>query len=69
VIGECLHAIQEHGGLVVSVTTDGFICDVKDLEGKVSEKFLFSEFKGIRMKLSRDNTALELKSGGRGILA
>jgi len=57
------------GGLVVSVTTDGFICNVQDLESKISENFLFSEFKNIRMMLSDNNTALELKSGGKGIIA
>jgi len=42
---------------------------VKDLESKILENFLFLEFKKIRMKLSADNTALELKSEGRGIIA
>ena len=69
VIGECLHSIKVLGGLVVSVTTDGFICNVQDLESKISENFLFSEFKNIRMMLSDNNTALELKSGGKGIIA
>jgi len=32
VVGECLHNIQKLGGKVVSVTTDGFITDIEDLE-------------------------------------
>ncbi|KAI5849914.1 hypothetical protein GGS23DRAFT_591647 [Durotheca rogersii] len=34
-IGECLHNIHLLGGRVISVTTDGFIADVKDLENKL----------------------------------
>jgi hypothetical protein len=35
VIGECLHNINVLGGRVVSVTTDGFITDIEDLEKKL----------------------------------
>ena len=69
IIGECLHAIQELGGLVVSVTTDGFITNVHSLEKKVSEKYLMSEYKKIRLDLSGDNSGLELKHSGKGIIA
>ena len=69
IIGECLHAIQTLGGLAVSATTDGFVTDMKDLEGKLSEYLLFAEYKKIRMHLSGDNTGLELKSSGVGIIA
>lgn len=34
-IGECLHNIQSLDGKVISVTTDGFITDVEDLENKI----------------------------------
>ena len=37
VIGECLHNIQQLGGTVVSVTTDGFITDIANLEQKLLE--------------------------------
>lgn len=37
IIGELLHTIPELGGRVVSVTTDGFITDIDDLENKVLE--------------------------------
>lgn len=35
VIGELLHAVQMLDGTVVSVTTDGFLTNVQDLENKV----------------------------------
>jgi hypothetical protein len=69
VIGENLHEINQLGGLVVSVTTDGFITNIDQLDEKVSEKYLFKQFKNIRMYLSGDNTGLELKNEGLGILA
>lgn len=34
-IGECMHNIHLIGGKIVSVTTDGFITDVEDLENKL----------------------------------
>ena len=68
-IGENLHEINKLGGLVVSVTTDGFITNLDQLDEKVSEKYLFKEFKKIRRYLSGDNTGLELKNEGVGILA
>ncbi len=34
VVGEALNNIEKLGGRVISVTTDGFITDVKDLEEK-----------------------------------
>ena len=34
-LGECLNNIQSLGGSVVSVTTDGFITDIDDLENKL----------------------------------
>lgn len=45
IIGECLHTIQSLGGKVVSVTTDGFITDIKDIEEKMNDCFLLSIFK------------------------
>jgi len=55
--------------MVVSVTTDGFITNVDQLESKISGNFLFKEFKKIRKLLSCDDTGLELKSSGVGIVA
>lgn len=57
------------GGVVISVTTDGFITNVVDLEEKISENYLLGEFKNRRKTLSDDNIGLELKSSGRGIIA
>ena len=57
------------GGLVVSVTTDGFITNISDLESKIAKNFLLGEFKQSREVLSGDNTGLELKCSGRGIIA
>lgn len=34
-IAECLHNVNILGGKVVSVTTDGFICNIEDLESKI----------------------------------
>lgn len=38
VVGECLHNIHRIGGKVVSVTTDGFITDMDNLEDVLLEK-------------------------------
>ena len=70
IIGECLHALGTLNALVVSVTTDGFITNLKDLETYLTdENFLFSEFKNIRLQLSGDSTGLELKHSGKGIVS
>ena len=69
IIGECLQGIQDNDGLVVSATTDGFITNVKDLEVLISKSFLFCEFKQIRKSLSGNNTGLEIKSSGKGVIA
>ena len=73
-VGECLHAIQNLGGKVVSVTTDGFITDIHDLEGKIiglrnEDSFLLSNFKMLREEISRDDTALEIKHDGKGVIS
>ena len=68
-MGECLHAIHGMGGKVVSITTDGFITDVTDLEPKIKEGFLLNEYREIRGELSGDKQALELKSSGYGVMA
>jgi hypothetical protein len=53
----------------VSVTTDGFITNLPNLEDRLKEKYLFTEFKNIRHLLTDDNTGLELKNDGKGIIA
>jgi len=71
VIGENLHNINQLGGEVVSVTTDGYITNIADLEDKLvgSDSRLFESFKGIRSLLTGDENSpgLEVKSCGVGI--
>jgi hypothetical protein len=74
VIGECLHNIDKLGGKVVSVTTDGFITNIKDLENKLlslkpSEIPLFTKYREIRETLSGNSTALEIKHSGKGVIS
>jgi hypothetical protein len=69
IIGECLDGIHKLGGLVVSVTTDGFITNLIDIESRIQSNYLLSEFKKIRKVLSEDDTGLELKHSGKGLLA
>src|SRR5438128_172798 len=73
VIGEMLHITDALGGRVVSVTTDGFITDIPDLENKILDfikkakienpnRFFLIELVQIwREKLSSDPHAIELK--------
>jgi len=66
VIGECLHNIQKLGGKVVSVTTDGFITDVVNLEEQIlrlppNETILLSKYRALRKELCGSPEALEIK--------
>lgn len=59
---------------MVSVTTDGFVTDIPDLEMKVQSlkgesKSLLHEYKLLREELSGDPTGLELKHSGPGIIS
>lgn len=69
IIGESLHHISEINGKVISVTTDGFITDVAELEKLVCKDYLFSEYKKIRKDLSGDDTGYEVKHEGKGIIS
>lgn len=81
VIGEMLHITDDLGGRVVSVTTDGFITDIPDLENKILDyikkakvenpnRFFLIELLQIwREKLSNDPHTIELKKEGMGILS
>lgn len=64
-----MHSIHSLGGKVVSVTTDGFITDVVDLELKMAGSYLLSNYKVIRNDLSGNDQGLELKSEGIGVMA
>ena len=68
-IGESLHSIKLNDGKVVSVTTDGFITNLENLEGVLKENFLMSEFKRIRKELSGSDVSLEVKHAGKGIIS
>ena len=71
VIGECLHKINDLNGKIVSVTTDGFITNIEDLEAKLidNSNSLMKEFKILRADLSGNDLGLELKNSGKGIIS
>jgi len=74
VIGECLHNIRKLGGQIVSVTTDGFITDIENLEAKLldlpeEDTLLLRKYKELRFDLSDCNDALELKSCSKGVIS
>lgn len=76
VIGECLHNISRLQGKVVSVTTDGFITDVANLELKLLslpefDRPLFTKYRELRKDLAGEGKedALEVKKEGKGILS
>lgn len=61
-------------GMVVSVTTDGFITNVIDLEDRILQNnnmnsYLLQSYKKVRKDLSGSDNALELKSEDIGIIA
>ena len=75
-IGECLHNIQLLGGKAVSVTTDGYITNLKDLENEIITNpvcfghcYLLESFRKIRTFLSGDETSLEIKNISTGIIS
>lgn len=56
-VGECMNNIQKLGGNVVSVTTDGFITDIDELENKLltlDDKYinLFKVYRRLRKELT-----------------
>lgn len=58
----------------MSVTTDGFICNIKDLESKLlslkSEDIpLFTLYRNLREDLSSNPESLEIKHSGKGIIS
>jgi hypothetical protein len=69
-----LNNVQDLKGKCVSVTTDGFITDIENLEeliiNKTQDKFsLFKEFKKMRKTMSGNDIGLELKHEGKGIIS
>lgn len=76
VIGECLHNIHALGGDIVSVTTDGFITDIKDLETAIMKskkknlsKTFLTLYRRTRNMLCGVYDALELKHSVKGLLS
>lgn len=78
VIGETLNNIEKMGGRIISVTTDGFITDVENLEEKLlslednnNNKIpLLKYYRIVRRMLSKDPASLEKKKvETRGILS
>ena len=72
-IAELLHKVDLLGGDVVSCTTDGFVCDIENLEQKILENFqeddsLLNAYRTIRAELSADPSALEVKTKVKGII-
>ena len=70
VIGELLHGVQLLGGVAVSVTTDGFITDIKDFESRFAALDLFKEsLYREYCKIKGSDNILEVKSEGFGIMS
>lgn len=79
-LAEMLHKINKVlGGKVASVTTDGFITNIFDLEELLlntplpgidleSDNFLLKIYRKLREGLSGDPTALEIKTEGKGLI-
>lgn len=71
-VGEGLQAVQDNKGSAISVTTDGFITNLNNLEDLMlrdKNNVLLLNFKTLRESLSGDNTAFEYKSSGKGIIS
>jgi hypothetical protein len=77
-----LYEIDKMGGRVISVTTDGFVTDIDNLESKLSniDGSLMRLFREARLFLTEegkdkdkdkkvDDSVLELKHSGRGIIS
>lgn len=74
VIGECLQNIQKLEGKIVSVTTDGFITNLNNLEEKLltlplEDTIMLRKYREIRTLLCNNPEALEIKSQGKGIIS
>jgi len=72
-IAELLHKVELLGGDVISCTTDGFVCDIENLENTIIESFevkntILEKYRNIRINLSGDASALEVKTSVKGII-
>ena len=53
----------------MSVTTDGFITNIPALENVLNFGYLLTEFKKMRINISDNDSALELKNKGKGMVS
>jgi len=75
-ISELLNATNILGGKICAVTTDGFVTNIKNLEEKVLSLFakinyqnsFLQDYRDIRFKLSKDPSALEIKTSVKGLV-
>jgi hypothetical protein len=71
-LAELLQKVQLLGGKVTAVTTDGFVTDIPNLEEKLLENLeedsFLKQYRDIRLLLSGDPSALEVKTSVRGLI-
>ena len=75
-LSELLYKAQKIGGKITAVTTDGFVCDIPDLENKIIkydqengiEDSFINNYRDTRILLSGDPEALEVKTNVRGLI-
>ncbi|KAG0632645.1 hypothetical protein HOY80DRAFT_1141956 [Tuber brumale] len=77
-IAELLNAVEDLGGNVTACTTDGFTCDIPDLENKVLAHFeeigfknsFLQDYRNSRDVLTggKDPAGLELKTTSKGLI-
>ena len=75
-IAELLNATHAIGGRICSATTDGFVCDIENLEQKLLKYFedikykdsFLARYRHIRLLLSGDPSALEIKTTVKGLI-
>ena len=75
-IGEYLNNIQKLGSLVVSVTTNGFITNLENLEDSIisnikyqNSNYLLTKYRTLKEDLFNNKTSLELKNISSGIIS
>ncbi|KAG0121864.1 hypothetical protein HOY82DRAFT_544419, partial [Tuber indicum] len=71
-LAELLYNTQQLGGTICSVTTDGFVCDIENLEDKINSsalpKTFLTKYRDVRESLSKDPAALEVKTSVVGLV-
>lgn len=70
-LAESLHNVSLLNGMVLSVTTDGFVSDIENLEEKLmtcKNVTFLNMYRDIREKLSGQSTAFEVKTYVKGMI-